>query len=467
MQVFLAGYNIDAEVIAELSAGQSRQDLTPETLSASYARISRDPRPINELRRIARQEVEKARRSNSNIIFKMGHHSVAEHAVFNFDVIGLSRLALEELERFRLCSYTEKSQRYQKLEGDYHLPAELRGTKWEEPFKQLVTKQNNCYAELLKLGSEPEDARYITSLATNGQVGLTINARNLELLIRRFACSQLNEVRTLGEEFYRLAAKIAPSIILFTAANEYDQQTYSALAGLLKGKWERKEKPGEDCLLVDLTPQADQKLLTALVYAATGLSFTKCRRLVRKLAKKERLALIKKACEKMEFYDAVLREFEHISLTYDLICSSSCFGQLKRHRMATLTSQPYEIRLGVTLPPKIRGTKGEPRFKEVIAETNQFYEKLVKEQPAAAPYILTGAHRRRVLLTINLRELYHISRLREDAHAQWEIQQLSAKMSAAAKRALPLGGMLLGGKDRYAEIYTGIYGRPPKILPPV
>ena len=72
--------------------------MTPETLSASYARISRDPRSVDKLRAVARTEVAKARRSNRNIIFKMGHHSIAEHAVFNFDILGVSRLALEEIE---------------------------------------------------------------------------------------------------------------------------------------------------------------------------------------------------------------------------------------------------------------------------------------------------------------------------------------------------------------------------------
>ena len=91
VQIYLAGFNVDAEVISELTKGKERSDVTPETLSAAYARISRDPRPVDELRKIARQEVEKARKSNSNIIFKMGHHSVAEHAVFNFDLIGVSR----------------------------------------------------------------------------------------------------------------------------------------------------------------------------------------------------------------------------------------------------------------------------------------------------------------------------------------------------------------------------------------
>jgi len=135
MKVILAGYNFDSEVIEELKKHEpERQDVTPETLSAAYARISRDPRPVNELRAIARAEVERARRSNQNIIFKMGHHSVAEHAVFNFDLIGLSRLAIEEVEHFRLCSYTEKSQRYITLDGDYVLPEEIKSAGLEAFF---------------------------------------------------------------------------------------------------------------------------------------------------------------------------------------------------------------------------------------------------------------------------------------------------------------------------------------------
>ena len=106
MKVYLAGFNVDTAVLRQLQGGaDQRNDVTPEVLSAAYARISRDPRPINEIRKDARSEVEKARRSNKTIIFKMGHHSVAEHAVFNLDILGISRLAMEELEKFRLCLF--------------------------------------------------------------------------------------------------------------------------------------------------------------------------------------------------------------------------------------------------------------------------------------------------------------------------------------------------------------------------
>ena len=149
MKVYLAGYNVDSEVLEDLKKNSPpREDVTPETLSAAYARISRDPRPVNQLRVLSRQEVKRARSSNKNIIFKMGHHSVAEHAVFNFDIIGVSRLAIEEIEKFRLCSYTEKSQRYIELSEDIVLPEEIKKSGLQDIFLSTVKAQNELYQKL-------------------------------------------------------------------------------------------------------------------------------------------------------------------------------------------------------------------------------------------------------------------------------------------------------------------------------
>ena len=146
MKVVLAGYNVDREALDEVRrAAPARLDLTPETLSASYARISRDARPVDELRRAARAEVDKARRSNRAIIFKMGHHSVAEHAVFNFDIMGVSRLAIEEIEKFRLGSYTEKSQRYITLGSDFVIPEEIVEAGLKDLFVTTIKAQNALY----------------------------------------------------------------------------------------------------------------------------------------------------------------------------------------------------------------------------------------------------------------------------------------------------------------------------------
>jgi len=496
MRVLLAGYNVDSAVLEELKKNSPpREDVTPETLSASYARISRDPRPADELRAAARAEVDRTRRSNQTIIFKMGHHSVAEHAVFNFDIIGVSRLAIEEIERFRLCSFTEKSQRYITLGEDFVVPEEIRRSGREALFTTTVTAQNVLYHKFhdrlrpfvfdkykeqaanpknhsVLDGWAKEDARYIVSLATEGQLGLTINARNLEFLIRRFAAKESQELQELAGRLSGLARAVAPSIILFTGASDFDARTYDeierasrAFPGPSPRTSPRKTRNGR-VALADFSPGGDERILAALLHTVSRASYARCLERVRGAAPAQRRELFCRAFRCMEFYDFPPREFEHADLTYDLVVSASCFAQLKRHRMATLTRQRYDPDLGVTIPPSITEIGAEKEFRAMIDRTDEAHAALERSAGPAADYVLTNAHRRRALLRVNLRELYHISRLREDAAAQWEIREVAADMSRLAKKAMPLSGLLLGGKDAYPELYARVFGVPPKAVPP-
>ena len=123
---------------------------------------------------------------------------------------GEYKKAIEEIEKFRLCSYTEKSQRYIKLEDEFIIPEEVKKAQKEDLFINTIRAQNRLYPILYEklrpyvfetnkdLAENPknhsmldgwakEDARYTVCLAMEGQLGLTLNARNLEFLIRRFS----------------------------------------------------------------------------------------------------------------------------------------------------------------------------------------------------------------------------------------------------------------------------------------
>jgi flavin-dependent thymidylate synthase len=471
-------------------------------MSAAYARISRDPRSVDVLRAVARSEVERARRSNRTIIFKMGHHSVAEHAVFNFDIIGVSRLAIEEIERFRLCSYTEKSQRYVKLEDEFLFPEEIQKAGKQKAFLEIIKIQNALYHKLYKklkphffamypdLAATPkkhsiltgwakEDARYCVSLATLGQLGMTANARNLEFLIRCFASNDLAEIREFNQKIYSLAKEVAPSILLFTEASDYDTKTYPNLAAAAEaipwpdadrdhGKTKRGKTKGEDeCVqLVDYTADGDTRLIAALLHTATRHPYRECLKKAKSLKTEQKKNLCKTAFEHMEFFDAVLREFEYVDLTYDLEISATCFAQLKRHRMATLTAQPYDPDLGVTVPPSIRDVGAEGDFLNVIGKTEECYGMLKDTLETGAEYVLTNAHKRRVLMKVNARELYHMARLREDTTAQWDIRKIVSRMSRQAREVMPLTFLLIGAKDSYPEVYKKLFDKYPKLDPP-
>jgi flavin-dependent thymidylate synthase len=484
MKLFLAGYNVDAEVLEELKSTypKQRDDVTPETISAAYARISRDPRPVNELRQVARGEVEKSRKSNQSIIFNLGHSSVAEHAVFNFDLLGVSRLAMEEIEKFRLCSFTEKSQRYITLGTEFTVPPELKGSRFEQEFQDVVKRQCDYYQVLFDrlkdyvyeqhkdLAADPknhnllegwakEDARYITPLATHAQVGMTLNARNLEKMIRRFASHPLREVQTIGQALHTLVKDIAPSIVKYPEANDFDKRTYpevqDAVVQLLGKKLKVPRNP-KAVQLLDYSRQADDRLLAGFIYRSSVVSFKDALKRARRLSDKQRLGIFQTAVRHMHFYDQVVREFELIDVTYDLTLSAACFGQLKRHRMATIITQRYEPRLGLKIPGSIHAIGLTKEFTDMARTAEDLYNRIKAEVPTVAEYILTNAHQRKVLFKTNLRALYHISRLREDAHAQWDIRELAAEMSKQAAKVMPLAASFIGGKDRFDEMYRSV-----------
>jgi thymidylate synthase ThyX len=295
---------------------------------------------------------------------------------------------------------------------------------------------------------------------------MTVNARNLEFMIRRFASKKLAELKEFNQKIYALAKEVAPSIILFTEANDFDAKTYREIEEKARVFLGPSAKSTPPVSLVDWTPEADTRFVASFLHTSSSLPYEKCLQKAKHLKPDEKKELLELAFKHMEFYDFPQREFEYVCLTFDLVVSASCFAQLKRHRMATLTAQGYNPELGMTIPPSVEEIGAKKEFMDIIEETNSVYSRLKEKMDAGAEYVLTNAHRKRVLLKVNARELYHISRLREDATAQWDIRDVTGEMSRLAREKMPLTCLLLGGKDAYSGLYEKVFGRLPKFFPP-
>ena len=509
MKVTIAGFNIDQSLIEKLPKDTIA---TPETISAAYARISRDPRDVPDLRAEAREQVEKARRSNKAIVFGMSHHSVAEHAYFNFDILGISRLALEELEARRIgAAYTEKSQRYITLQGDFVIPAEFN-VKDKNAFRELVAFQNDFYlrnlgkltdyqftsnpklSEKARIATEngtsdrinsakntlegwaKEDARYALSLATQAQLGLSFNARTLEHAIRTMRHSELSETRELSQKLFNVTKDVAPSLIILTDPDEFrkvfkkellDNNFKHTRRNLRKYVAELIKKFYGD-MMEDLpeimeseyeklikSNEVDLNIASAIIHNSSKLPIEDAFRLASVILADEIIG-IEFFAETMKFisaFDSLPREFEFTGeLKFELVVSASNFAQLKRHRLMTILAQDYDPSLGITIPPSIKAIGAEDELLDVCRRSEELYFEFLPKYGKAAVYCLTNAHRRRVLVTANPRELYHFSRLREDEHAQWDIKATAGNMMNLAKKVAPLSFMLSGGKDQFEKM---------------
>ncbi|MCK5076651.1 MAG: FAD-dependent thymidylate synthase, partial [Calditrichia bacterium] len=384
-EAILAGYNIDKNIINSLLSLQKEKlhenninpaSVTPETIAAAYARISRSPEPIPELRKQAIDEVEKARKSNRAIIFELGHSSVAEHAYFNFDILHLSRLGVEFFERFRLASFTEKSQRYITLDGDYVTPLELINTKYIESYHNLIQEQNQAYRELYEKlvpyflnkypeiaqskggkrtldGWAKEDARYTLALATETQLGMSVNARTLEYMIASSQSHPLQEIQELGKQLYSLVKDIAPSLLKYPKSTAFLQKMENIYTEPSNMKNMEKIENGGSGNSPDVkflnSDNADEKeILQALGFSIDQNEYDK------NTDYKKYENKLNEIFREMQLWDTPPRAFEWFDLKFEIVLSSSAFAQLKRHRISTQISQPYNINLGITIPPSIK-----------------------------------------------------------------------------------------------------------------
>lgn len=542
VEVILAGYNVDKNILDDykhtlervekvLTSGiilddellvdvkkLIRQEPTPESISAAYARISRDPRVVTALRAETREELEKARKSNQVIVFGMSHHSVAEHAQFNFDVLGLSRLAVEELEARRIGSgYTEKSQRYITLDGDFVVPKEFKSGD-KEKFLDLISTQNKFYFDnlqtiidyhyeanpkLAKVAREKEakgvsdkmnreknilegwgkeDTRYALSMATEAQIGTSFNARTLEHVIRVLRNSDLEETRDLAQQFYDVTKVVAPSLILLASPEEFEKQFNTplkddnnrytknnikeAVAEIIDKYEIRTDNFHENFKIFDYVTlqkndSIDVEVLTAMIHTGTSknLCLEEAHNLATELIKDEVAAknFFKKVLKDISEFDSLPREFEFSNLNYEVIISASNFAQMKRHRIMTLLPSDYDPNLGYTIPKSVRETNLGDDLSNVCVQSSELYDEFHKTHGRVAEYCLTNAHRRRVLISVNPRELYHISRMREDTHAQWDIRYTAHRMLDLAKDVAPLTFMLAAGKSYFKERRNQVY----------
>lgn len=476
LTVNLAGYNVDTDILSQVTSDKdTHTNLTPETISAAYARISRSPDPVDVLRKKAAKDVKKARKSNETIVFEMGHASVSEHAVFNFDIIDVSRLAIEAIEHSRIgASFTEKSQRYitfDREKDEFVVPEELEEAGYGPLFRGFVQETHDQYHTVLdhikdqerpQGGSPQEDARYLTTLAVTGQLGMTLNARSLGAMIRRLSSDKLKEVQDVGKLLFKLAKGVAPSLIKHVEPEPLRQHMLDGVRRAIHLNVQINPQ-GLDRVMLLTAPgkegEGDAFLLASLLHQAGKGPFSLCHATVRGMHRMMQFALLRDVLKELSPWTPVPRQWELAELTFEVVCSASCFAQLKRHRMATVLPQAYDPRLGFVVPQSIQQDKQAlKRFEAVMRASEAFHRKLSQKcSEEVAAYALTQAHCRRVLVRMNARELYHFSRLREDEHAQWEIRSLATEMLSQARECMPLTMALACGKDRFTEVLSQLF----------
>lgn len=159
------------------------------------------------------------------IALASGHESVTEHAVFTFQIEGISRACSHQLVRHRMASYSQQSQRYvNAMNFEYVTPDSILACEKEvystdaqmdvqlsHVYDGVMREIRNLYCTMLNLGIPEEDARYILPNACCTNITVTMNARELRHFFKLRLCKRAQwEIRELAECMYGCVKHIAP-----------------------------------------------------------------------------------------------------------------------------------------------------------------------------------------------------------------------------------------------------------------
>lgn len=188
----------------------------PERAVGVAARLCYSPVGVDELsEKLSDEAVAKLVRKLANL----GHASTFEHVSFTFAVEGVSRVLTHQLVRHRIASYSQQSQRY-VVEHNFESiipPAIKNNAAAQEKFAALMQDIQNVYSELVDLGIDKEDARYVLPNAAETKIVITMNVRSLLNFFELRCCQRAQwEIRTLAQKMLNEVKKVAP--VLFEKA---------------------------------------------------------------------------------------------------------------------------------------------------------------------------------------------------------------------------------------------------------
>ena len=195
----------------------------PERVIALAGKLCYSPVGIDELNdKISDEQVEKFITKLSD----MGHMSPFEHASFTFAIEGISRNCSHQIVRHRLASFSQQSQRYVKMKGEYVVPPYIY---WHEEllleFNHALENADKAYNKLveglMRYGRTEkeaiEDARYILPSACTTKMEVTMNVRELLHFFKQRCCKRAQwEIREVAKEMLKQCKEVSP--ILFKNA---------------------------------------------------------------------------------------------------------------------------------------------------------------------------------------------------------------------------------------------------------
>ncbi|MFV0256925.1 MAG: FAD-dependent thymidylate synthase [Acidimicrobiales bacterium] len=387
------------------------------------------------------------------VFVEYGDDSVAQLGGVHLACEQASNVLTKVLEWGRLASYLEQSTRYIAYDsrhgGRYRYfrdPAVLSstlGTRYIGDLDRLF----DTYAALTPRIQEhvrsrtpkaPADSDFVYRMAVKAKaldavrgilpaaaqsnVGIYASGQSYEQLLLRMRAAELPEARHYADMMLVELRKVIPSFVRRVDLADRGEAHSAYLAGIRTGM----AAVADDLLgsadghddearvdLVDFDPDAEVKLVTAMLYPYSHRSESEIRRRVEAMTVEERQrVIVAYTGDRTNRRHRPGRALERPFYRFDILADYGAFRDLQRHRMATIEWQALSPYHGYTRPELIDEAGAADEFDQAMERSADLYEAIRPEFPLQAAYAVSLAYRIRFSVNLNARAAMHTLELR-------------------------------------------------------
>ena len=250
--------------------------------------------------------------------------------------------------------------------------------------------------------------------ATLTNVGIFGVGQAFEHLLNKLYSLDLAEAQDIAKPMHKALEALIPSFVKRAQPNEYLVQTAADTRALsqtlLNGQTVRSTEPVS---LVDYDRDAEDRILTAILYPNARLPLGQVHSLVKKLPAEQRGQVFDTYIgQRRHRRDKPGRALEHAYYTFDIIGNLGIYRDLQRHRILTQERQDFTTVHGYDTPPEIEQAGFQAPFTECMERAAAVYERIFADFPTEAQYVVPFAYRVRWYMKLNLREAIHMGELR-------------------------------------------------------
>ena len=403
------------------------------------------------------------------VFLEYGDDSVAQLGGVHLACEQASNLLTKVLEWGRLMSYLEQSTRYiaydsRLANGRYryfrdpavlesHLGARYVGDldRMFDTYGELLPLMQAWFAE--RYPKEPADSDFVyrqsikakafdalrglLPAAATSNVGIYGTGQAYEALLLRMRAHPLPEARSYAELMLTELRKVIPSFLKRVdlpdrggAWSAYLEKNHSVMNDVADALFANEEpEPRPMVTLVDFDPDAEDKLVAAMLYPHTSLPEDQVMRRVKQLsAEEKRAVMLAYAGERTNRRHRPARGLERTMYRFDVLSDYGAFRDLQRHRMLTIEWQDLGSRHGYVLPEAVGEAGLAGRFDESMARSAELHDALAPVFPAQAGYAVALAYRVRYMMQLNAREAMHMLELRTSPQGHPEYRRVCQEM---------------------------------------